>query len=149
VQLGRRGDVVRPGTVYIAPPEMHMGVSRNGSIVLTEPAKEDLYRPSCDVLLRTAAAAWGPNLVGVILTGMGHDGVAGLAAVRAAGGRTVAQDEATSVVHGMNRRAVEKGLVDQVLPIQDLGATIINLCRSPGTAVPAYCPPRPGRGTVS
>jgi two-component system chemotaxis response regulator CheB len=78
-----------------------------------------------DVLFRSAAQACGPNAVGVILTGMGSDGAAGLAELRAAGAHTIAQDEATSVIFGMPREAIARGAAVEVLPLDGIAAAVL------------------------
>jgi NAD(P)-dependent dehydrogenase (short-subunit alcohol dehydrogenase family) len=108
------------GRALVAPGNRHLVVRRSGAQyvvdVLDGPAVS-LHRPSVDVLFRSAAQAAGPNAVGVILTGMGDDGADGMAELKAAGARTIAQDEETSVVFGMPREAIARGAVDEVLPL--------------------------------
>ena len=125
VRLGREGDLVAAGTIYIAPSERHMIVTPNRRIALQERQGNDLYRPSCNALLQSVASVFGPKAVGIILTGMGHDGAAGLAAIRAAGGTTFGQDEASSVIYGMNRVANEQGAVQQLLPLDNIAPAIL------------------------
>jgi two-component system chemotaxis response regulator CheB len=83
------------------------------------------HRPSVDVLFRSVAQAAGPNAVGVILTGMGDDGADGLLEMKRAGGSTIAQDEASCVVFGMPRAAVERGAVDDTLPLHRIAGAIL------------------------
>ena len=85
------------------------------------------FRPSGTYLFESAAQAYGPSVAAVILTGMGSDGLDGLRAVKAAGGMVFAQDEATSVVYGMPRVAVEAGVVDAVVPIGEVGSRLTTL----------------------
>ncbi len=126
VQLGHEGELVLPGTVYISPSEHHMVVTPNRRLALQERLSNDLYRPSCDTLLQSVAGVFGPKAIGIILTGMGHDGAAGLAAIRAAGGMTIGQDEASSVIYGMNRVAIEQGAAQQVLPLDKIAPAMID-----------------------
>jgi two-component system chemotaxis response regulator CheB len=86
-----------------------------------------LHKPAINVLLRSTAAAAGRNAVGVILTGMGRDGAEGLKAMRDAGARTIAQDEATSVVFGMPKEAIALGAAERVLPLDAVAAGILEL----------------------
>ncbi|ABK43989.1 response regulator receiver modulated CheB methylesterase [Magnetococcus marinus MC-1] len=120
VRLGKHGEPILPGVVYIAPSEFHMTVTADGRIAMLTPAEGDIYHPSCDALLRSAAAVYGSRVVGVILTGMGRDGVQGLAAVCQAGGKTLAQDEASSVIFGMNKLAIEAGVAQEVVSLDNM-----------------------------
>lgn len=118
---------VEQRTVYIAPGGKHLllgGSPTNLLLRLTDQPPENGCRPAADVLFRSAAAVLGPDAIGVILTGMGRDGTAGLSALRRAGGYIVAQDEATSAVWGMPRSAVEAGVVDQVQPLERIAQAV-------------------------
>ena len=125
------GDLVRPGHALIAPGNLHMRVRRDGQgyrVLLEHGPPVNGHRPSIDVLFTSTAAAVGRNAVGVILTGMGADGARGLSAMKRAGARTLAQDEATCVVFGMPREAIALGAVDHVLPLSELGRVALELC---------------------
>lgn len=114
------GDRVLPGRALIAPGNRHTLVVRFGAHYAVEVVEGPLvsrHRPSVDVLFRSVAQAAGPNAVGVIMTGMGADGAEGLLEMKRAGAVTIAQDEATSVVFGMPKEAIERGAVDHVLPL--------------------------------
>ncbi len=124
VCLAGVGERVAPGHIYIADSRMHLGLSRAGEFMLEPCAKTDLYRPSCDRLLTTVAAAAGARAIGVILTGLGHDGVAGIGAIADAKGLTIAQDEASSVIFGMNQQAIASGRVQRVLPLSAMPETL-------------------------
>jgi len=117
------------GEALVAAGDRHMEVKnyRNGRlrVKLTQDPPENSVRPAVDVTMRTAAAVIDDPLVGVILTGMGGDGATGIEQMKAAGARTLAQDEATSAVYGMPKRAVETGCVDSVLPIDDIASGIL------------------------
>jgi two-component system chemotaxis response regulator CheB len=118
------------GEALVAAGDRHMAVKnyRNGRlrVKLTQDPPENSVRPAVDVTMRTAAAVVDDPLVGVILTGMGGDGAEGIKRLKAAGARTLAQDEATSAVYGMPKRAVETGCVDSVLPIDDIASGIVD-----------------------
>ncbi len=119
---------VLPGHVYIAPGNQHLEIRRSGANYmtrLTSDAPVNRHRPSVDVLFDSAAHYAGHNAVGVILTGMGKDGAAGLLRMKQAGAYTLAQDEASCVVYGMPKEAVALGAVDQVLPLTDLPGCVI------------------------
>lgn len=125
------GDVVEPGTVYIAPGgHRHMTVRRLGERLAIRLVEGDLisgHRPSIDALFRSVAEAVGPGAVGGILTGMGRDGAEGLLAMRNAGASTVGQDEATSIVFGMPRVASEIGAVERQLPLARIAPALLKL----------------------
>jgi two-component system chemotaxis response regulator CheB len=119
------GEAVVPGRVYVAPGNFHMTAERDGEIArirLDQEAPENFCRPSVDPMLRSMVEVWGPSLLAVILTGMGHDGLKGCRAVVEAGGVVIAQDEATSVVWGMPGAVANDGLCSAVKPIEDLVA---------------------------
>jgi len=131
VREATNGDLVRPGHALIAPGNLHMRVRRDGRsyrVLLERGLPVNGHRPSVDVLFTSTAAAAGENAVGVILTGMGADGARGLSAMKRAGARTLAQDEASCVVFGMPREAIALGAVDHVLPLSELGRVALELC---------------------
>ncbi|MEA3019183.1 MAG: two-component system, chemotaxis family, protein-glutamate methylesterase/glutaminase [Actinomycetota bacterium] len=123
VELARAGDSLRPGLVTIAPGGVHLRVDASDRIVL-DPLPPSVHRPSIDVLFSSLAARPAGRNVGVLLTGMGDDGAAGLLELRARGDVTIAQDEATSVVFGMPRAAQLLGAAKHVSPLEQI-ATII------------------------
>jgi two-component system, chemotaxis family, protein-glutamate methylesterase/glutaminase len=125
VQVGRAGETVKRG-VWLAPDDAHMLLDATGTIALRGGTPADFNVPSGDVLLASLASTLGRDAVAVVLTGMGRDGAEGTAAVRAAGGFTIAQDEASSVIYGMPRAAAERG-VDKVLPLREIGDELCNL----------------------
>jgi two-component system, chemotaxis family, protein-glutamate methylesterase/glutaminase len=128
VREARDGDRVRPGLVLIAPGNRHTMINRNGAQYMVRVVDGPLvarHRPSVDVLFRSVAQAAGANAVGVIMTGMGDDGADGLLEMKKAGASTIAQDEATSVVFGMPKVAIERGAVDEVLPLQRITHAIL------------------------
>jgi two-component system, chemotaxis family, protein-glutamate methylesterase/glutaminase len=125
----RDGDLVRAQTTYIAPGGKHLLVRLDQGRLVTgvnEQPPENGCRPSADVLFRSAAALYG-DLVAIVLTGMGRDGTAGLGAVKRAGGYSLVQDEATSVVWGMPGSAVEAGVADEVLPLGAIADAVAQL----------------------
>ena len=127
VKLAEQGDPIIAGQVYLSPSEAHLKVLAGNHVDLLALRAEDTYRPSCDVLLQSTAAVYARRAVGIVLTGMGSDGAKGLACIKTAGGRTLAQDEASSVIYGMNRVAVERGVVDRVLPLDEIAAAMVSL----------------------
>ncbi|MBK5275135.1 MAG: chemotaxis-specific protein-glutamate methyltransferase CheB [Desulfuromonadales bacterium] len=123
------GATLLPGRVYIAPPEYNMEINEQKRIVLCERPPNDMYHPSCNALLNSVSRVYGPASVGVILSGMGNDGVNGMRAIKKAGGITIAQDEASCLIFGMPGLAVESGCIDRVLPPAGIAAELIRLAR--------------------
>jgi two-component system, chemotaxis family, protein-glutamate methylesterase/glutaminase len=130
VREARDGDRIVPGLALIAPGERHMQVVRSGavySVQLNDEPPVGHHRPSADVLFESCARSLGGNAVGVVLTGMGADGARGLHAMKQAGARTIAQDEASCVVFGMPREAILTGSVDHVLPLDRVAEALLRL----------------------
>jgi two-component system chemotaxis response regulator CheB len=127
VKVAESGEPLRARTVFLAPDERHLGVSRDATVILADAPPVNGFRPSGSYLFESAAQAFGASVGAVILTGMGSDGVEGLRAVKAAGGLVLAQDEASSVVYGMPRVAAEAGLADAVVPLAEVGARLTTL----------------------
>jgi two-component system chemotaxis response regulator CheB len=125
VAIAREGELPRPDTVYLAPDGHHLGIYPDGRLHLSTEPPVDGFRPSGTHLFRSVARAYGSGAVGVILTGMGEDGVDGLRMLRDLGGYVIAQDEATSVVFGMPGATVAAGLADRVLPLMLIGAAMV------------------------
>jgi two-component system chemotaxis response regulator CheB len=121
---------VLPGQVLIAPGGRHMLLRRSGAQYFVEVVDGPLvnrHRPSVDVLFRSVAVAAGPNALGVIMTGMGDDGAAGMLEMKKAGAQTVAQNEETCVVFGMPKEAIKRGGVDRTVPLQAIAPEIMRL----------------------
>lgn len=117
------GEEVHPRTVYVAPGGKHLGIERGRGGLrtrLTEQGKDAHYVPSVDHLMKSVAETCGPRSAGVVLTGMGSDGAAGLSAIRAAGGVTIAESEATAVIYGMPREAARVGAAMHVLDLPEI-----------------------------
>jgi two-component system chemotaxis response regulator CheB len=119
------GEEMVPGSVYIARSGTHLVVRSKGRLALDPSPPVRGFRPSCDVLLTSAAEAFGTRTLGVILTGMGRDGARGLKEIRERGGRTIAQDRATCAVYGMPKEAVRIGAAEEVLPLEQIAPTLI------------------------
>ena len=121
------GERLLPGHAYIAPGHSHLLLARSGANYvnhLNQSAPVNKHRPSVDVLFRSAAQLAGRNAIGVILTGMGKDGAAGMLEMHQAGAHTIAEDESTCVVFGMPREAIAAGGVDEVLPLDRIAAQV-------------------------
>jgi two-component system chemotaxis response regulator CheB len=125
VRLAAHGDEPARGTVHIAPEDHHLLVTRAGKLALSKAPPLGGFRPSANTLFESAARCYGGLAIGAVLTGMGDDGAAGLAALRAAGASTIAQDEASAVVFGMPRAAA--GAAERVLPLAAIGPAIRRL----------------------
>jgi len=131
------GERVLPGHVYIAPGGVHLKLVRSGANYvarLDESPPVNRHRPSVDVLFESAAAQAGRNAIGVILTGMGKDGAAGLLQMREAGSPTLAQDEASCVVFGMPREAIAVGGAVEVISLDDIPERLMSLVAASGRA---------------
>jgi len=136
VREARDNDHVIPGVALVAPGIRHMVLRRSGGSYLVKIKNGPLVhyqRPSVDVLFRSVAKSAGKNAVGAILTGMGADGAKGLLEMKENGAYTIAQDEATCVVFGMPREAIEMGAVDKVVPLPNISATVIQALQKTGT----------------
>jgi two-component system chemotaxis response regulator CheB len=120
--------IVKPGFVWIAPGNLHLetrSTSRGIELATTDGPLVNSCKPAADVLFRSAAKCYGPSVLGVVLTGMGQDGLDGCRDISAAGGRVIVQDRATSVVWGMPGQVAEAGLAESVLPVSDIGVEIV------------------------
>ena len=127
------GETPRPGTVYFPQEDTHLVLDRQGRLQASREPPVDGHRPSATVTFRSVAERYGRAAVAVLLSGMGRDGGAGMADVLRAGGVTVAQDEASCVVWGMPRAAVELGVARLVLPPSEIARLLVEAIR-----------PRPG-----
>ncbi len=127
VKEAKDGDIIKPGTVLIAPGDFHMSVKKIGStfkVRCTKGERVNGHCPSVDVLFKSVAKEIGPNAIGVILTGMGCDGAKGLLEMRKAGARTIGQDEASCVVYGMPKVAFNIGAVEKQVALDKVGQTV-------------------------
>lgn len=130
VREAKDGDALFPGLALIAPGNYHMLLRRSGARYYVEVKTGPLVchqRPSVDVLFRSVAQHAGPNAIGVIMTGMGADGARGIAEMRSAGARTIAQDEASCVVFGMPKEAIRLGGVEKVVPLAQIPHNILKM----------------------
>jgi len=128
VKEAAQDDKILPGRALIAPGNRHLVVRRSGAhyvVGIRETPAVNHHRPSADVLFKSVADAAGPNAIGVVLTGMGDDGAAGLAEMRHNGAATIAQDEATCVVFGMPQKAIQRGAVQEVVPLGEIAEAVL------------------------
>jgi two-component system, chemotaxis family, protein-glutamate methylesterase/glutaminase len=126
----RDGEHIRPGQIYVAPPNYHLTVEP-GLLRLVQGTTENGFRPAADPLFRTASQVYGEQVVGVVLSGALDDGAGGLTAVKRQGGVTVAQDPDEALVAGMPRSAIRFDHVDHVLPIAEIALLLTRLAGSP------------------
>jgi two-component system chemotaxis response regulator CheB len=138
VKEAEHGERVLPGHAYIAPGHAHLLLARSGANYiahLSDDPPVNRHRPSVDVLFRSAAQHAGKNAVGVILTGMGRDGAAGLLDMRKAGAYTLAQDEASCIVFGMPREAIAMGAADEIASLSEMSRRVMTRLASMGDRV--------------
>jgi two-component system chemotaxis response regulator CheB len=131
IREAQSGDVMRPGRVLVAPGARNLIFHRRGNEVVADvvvPAVNQRYTPSADVMFTSASEVFGPRLLGVVLTGMGNDGARGVVSIKEQGGQVVAEAEASSVVFGMPKEAIATGKVDKVVPLPQMGGTILRCC---------------------
>jgi two-component system, chemotaxis family, protein-glutamate methylesterase/glutaminase len=121
------GKQLEPGHVYLAPPDRHLLVNRDGTISLTQTELVNFVRPSADLLFESVAAAYGERAIAVVLTGAGKDGSMGVTAIKMKGGTVIAQDEASSEFFSMPSAAIKTGAVDFVLSLEEIPAALATL----------------------
>jgi len=138
VRLAQAGDRLEAGVVLVAPPNQHMEL-QGARIVLTDAPPRHACRPSVDALFESLAVTAAPQVVGVLLTGMGRDGAAGLLALHQAGAQTIVQDQASSVIFGMPRAAIALGAAQQTLPLEKIPEAVLRLMNN-GKRSPAGRP---------
>jgi two-component system chemotaxis response regulator CheB len=129
VREAEEGEALAGGVVLIAPAGQHMKLRKRpqgARVWLDDEPRQALHRPSVDVLMASAARHYGPRALGIVLTGMGTDGVEGLQAIRAAGGRTLAESEESCVIYGMPKAAAEAGVVDRMVPLGQMAQEILD-----------------------
>jgi len=130
VKAAQAGDMITQGRILIAPGGHHMAVEPDGDqygrIVLNQDEKVNSVRPAADITMQAAAAVYGRHVLGVVLTGMGADGTQGLEKIKRFGGQTIVQDAATCVVNGMPQSAIDKGVADQVKPLNEISGEIVS-----------------------
>ncbi|HEY6309022.1 MAG TPA: chemotaxis response regulator protein-glutamate methylesterase [Candidatus Angelobacter sp.] len=145
VEEGRPGARLEPGLAWVAPGDFHMAVERKASgvqLVTHRQPPENSCRPAVDVLFRSVAEVYGSRVLGVVMTGMGQDGFRGSERIREAGGRVLAQDEATSIVWGMPGFVAQARLAEKVLPLDQIAAEIVLRVSEPRAAgSPAFRSP--------
>ncbi|HRY29366.1 MAG TPA: chemotaxis response regulator protein-glutamate methylesterase [Elusimicrobiota bacterium] len=131
VQEAQDGLVVRPGMALVAPGGRHMRFRRRNlevTVEISDIPRDSLHKPSANEMMLSAVKTYGASRVlGVIMTGMGNDGLLGMRAIKSGGGKTIAQDEASCVVYGMPKAVVDEGLANKVVPLEQLANEIVNM----------------------
>lgn len=130
VKEAENGDILKPGWAYIAPGDFHMYLSNSSKeyqICLNKDMPMTGHRPSVNYMMNSVAASNHPNLIAVIMTGMGNDGSEGILNIKKAGGKTIAQNEETCVVYGMPKAAVSNGAIDRIVPLNEIAKEIIKI----------------------
>jgi len=121
------GKELEPGHVYLAPPDRHLLINRDGTISLTQTELVNFVRPSADLLFESVAAAYGERAIAVVLTGAGKDGSMGVTAIKKRGGTVIAQDESSSEFFSMPSAAIKTGVVDFVLSLEEIPGALATL----------------------
>ena len=127
IQIAQPGDIPKPGIIYFPPEHQHLEVDAKGRFICSKAPPLDGHRPSVTVTFESVAKFYSKATVGILLTGMGRDGADGMQAIAQAGGLTIAQDEATSIIFGMPKEAIDLGAAKQVLPIHAIAPTLLAL----------------------
>ncbi len=130
IQIAQLGDIPQPGRIYFPPEQQHLELDQRGRFIYSDSPPIAGHRPSVTVTFASVAKFYRQACVGILLTGMGRDGAEGMQAIAQAGGFTIAQDEASSVVFGMPKAAVELGAAQQVLPIQAIAPRLLALLQN-------------------
>lgn len=126
VSVAKQNECIEPAHVYIIPSDSHFFLSANGPCITLLPT-QDLPKPSVDMGFTSVAEHFGPGTIGVILTGMGNDGVVGSKAVKQLGGKIIVQDGETSSLFGMPKRVIESGYYDEIVPLTKIAGRLIEL----------------------
>lgn len=127
VKQAEDGDLLKPATIYIAPPNRHLLVNKNKTLSLSQSELVHFVRPSADLLFESVAASFQERAIAVVLTGTGSDGNMGVKAIKQMGGTVIAQDEKTSEFFGMPGAAIATGSVDFILPLEEIPPALISL----------------------
>jgi two-component system chemotaxis response regulator CheB len=129
VKLASDQERAEPGTVYVAPPDRHLGMCSPTRLELSDKPEIDGFRPAASYLFESLANSVGGDVAAVIMTGMGSDGVTGLQRLHDGGGYTIAQDEQSCIVFGMPQAAIRAGAIDATLPLQQIAVALEELAR--------------------
>jgi two-component system, chemotaxis family, protein-glutamate methylesterase/glutaminase len=127
IQIAQEGEIPKAGYIYFPPEQHHLELDSQGRFVCTNSPTIDGHRPSVTTTFQSVAQVYGRKTLGILLTGMGCDGAVGMKEIVQAGGTTIAQDEATSIIFGMPKEAIKLGAASQVLPIQAIAPALLSL----------------------
>lgn len=126
-RLASQGERAEPGTIYIAPPDHHLLLNKDGTLTLSSSELVHFLRPSADLLFESVAGSYGPRAIACVLTGTGSDGAMGASAVKSRGGTVIAQDPELAEFRGMPDAAVATGAADYILPLDEIASVICGL----------------------
>ncbi|MCK5148460.1 chemotaxis protein CheB [bacterium] len=129
-RLAQDGDRLEEGTAYIAPSGIHLGLISNKVIRLKGSEKINYVCPAVDITMQSVCASRNMKITGIILTGMGKDGAQGMIHIKSLGGTTIVQDKKTSIIYGMPQEAAKTGLIDFILPVNEIAQKMIEICCS-------------------
>lgn len=121
------GEPLRPGHVYVAPPDRHLSIEQGGTLRLSSSPKLHFLRPAADILFQSAADVFDGNVIAVVLSGTGTDAAAGAHAIRKQGGRVIVQDRATAEFFGMPGTVIARGDADAVMPLHEIGGRLATM----------------------
>jgi len=127
VKQAEEADKLRPGAVYVAPPNKHLLVNGDGTLTLSDTAQVHFCRPAANKLFESVATSFKERAIAVVLTGMDGDGATGVQAIKQMGGTVIAQNQATSKAFSMPKAAFDTGCVDLVLPLNEIASALVNL----------------------
>jgi two-component system, chemotaxis family, protein-glutamate methylesterase/glutaminase len=128
IRIAKAGDILEAGEVLFAPDDYQIRIDAERRIVLIKDVTNSgRHIPSIDVMMESVAEVFGKEAIGIIMTGMGRDGVEGIKAIKKAGGSTIAQDEKTSAIFGMNREAIEAGCIDRIVALERIANEIVSI----------------------
>jgi len=130
VKIGEKGESLEPGHVYLSATERHMTVTQSNKIDYIDRVPDDIYIPSCDQLFLSMAQHYQSQCIGIVLTGMGSDGLKGAQQIKEQGGFTIAQDEQSSVIFGMPQAVINMGVADKILSLNDISSYLLEIIES-------------------
>jgi two-component system, chemotaxis family, protein-glutamate methylesterase/glutaminase len=128
-KIAETNEVLSGGRVYLAPDDCHLEIQASGKTWLSDAVPIENLRPSAEALFQSIARNYGPDAIGILMTGMGRDGAHGLLAMHQAGAYTIAQDENSSIVFGMPKEAIDLGAINEILPLEQIAPRLLTLVK--------------------